>query len=248
VDTPGACAHAEHLLFEACRKPVDGIVARNINRNISLFLSRRLKDVPISPNAVSVFNMVLGLLAAWAATHPSYVWFLVAALLLKLNSVLDGVDGELARVRLQESRLGQWLDTLADDGSNLLFFVGLSIGAAQLPGGTHFAVAGAIAALAQVSMSFLLYRELLANGTGDLCSITHEFDEVPGESLTSRVLSAVRQFVKQDFAIFFFLVMAVFGLLPWVLYFAAVGTVSALAATMVRSARLRAAGRERLAA
>jgi phosphatidylglycerophosphate synthase len=35
-------------------------------------------------------------------------------LLFQLNSIIDGVDGELARMRLEASVLGEWLDTVGD--------------------------------------------------------------------------------------------------------------------------------------
>ncbi len=249
VDTPGALKHAEDLLFNSCRKPVDGIVARHLNRNISLFFSRRLKDFDFSPNVVSVFNMGLGVAAFWAAIHPGYWWFLLAAFLLKANSVLDGVDGELARVRMQESKLGEWLDTIADDSSNLLFFAGLGIGASQLPGGAHFGVAGAVAVVAQIGLSFLLYRELIAKGSGDLYAVQWDFDDPDAPAtLGSQVLGVLRYVVKQDFFILGFLVMAVFGVLPWCLYFAAAGGVGAFAAALARNAKLRAGRRSGAAA
>ena len=251
VDTPGASAHAEHMLFEACRKPVDGLVARHFNRNISLFVSRRLKDLPIHPNAVSVFNMLLGVAAAFAVMHPTYGWLLLGALLLEANSVLDGVDGELARVRLQESKRGEWLDTLADDGSNILFFLGLSIGAAQLPGGTHLAIAGGIAVAAQLTLCFIRYRDLLAIGRGDLYALEDDFfgwDPAEQTSLGGKLLAWTTVLLKQDSFITFFVVMAVLGLLPWILWLVAAGEVGALVALMFRTARVRARQRERAAA
>ena len=249
VDTPGALKHAEDLLFNACRKPMDGIVARHINRNISLFFSRRLKDFEFSPNVVSVFNMLLGVGAFLAAIQGGYWYFLLAAFLLKANSVLDGVDGELARVRMQESKLGEWLDTIADDSSNILFFAGVGIGAvATIPDGAHFGYAAAIAVAGQLGLTFLLYRELISVGSGDLYAVQWDFDDDSGrDSLGGKVLGVLRYVVKQDFFILLFLVMAVFGQLPWVLYFAAAGAVAAFAAAFARNAKLRAA-RRRIAA
>jgi len=249
VDTPGASAHAEHMLFEACRKPVDGLLARHVNRNISLFVSRRLKDLPVHPNAVSVFNMLLGVLAAFCVAHPSYGWMLLGALLLEANSVLDGVDGELARVRLQESKLGEWLDTLADDGSNILFFIGLSIGVAQLPWGMPFAVAGAVAALAQITLCVIRYRELIGLGRGDLYALEDDFmgwDPAEQHTVGGKLLAWTTVLLKQDAFITFFLVMAVVGLLPWVLWLAAAGEVGALVALMFHNAKVRARQRGRV--
>src|SRR5690606_32747233 len=62
-----AASHAktEHALWERCRKVVDGFVSRNLNRHISLFISRRIATSPITPNHVSSFTLVLGLVGAF---------------------------------------------------------------------------------------------------------------------------------------------------------------------------------------
>ena len=46
----------------------------------------------------------------------------------QLQSILDGCDGELARVRMQQSKLGAWLDTFVDDVLNVLITVAVGIG------------------------------------------------------------------------------------------------------------------------
>ena len=46
----------------------------------------------------------------------------------QIQSVLDGCDGELARVRFQQSKLGAWLDTFVDDVLNVLITVAVGIG------------------------------------------------------------------------------------------------------------------------
>ena len=49
-------------------------------------------------------------------------------LLEHTQSVLDGCDGELARVRFQQSKLGAWLDTFVDDVLNVLMTASAGIG------------------------------------------------------------------------------------------------------------------------
>ncbi len=52
---------AFYELFEACRKPLDGVVSRNLNRHISIFISKRIVHTPLTPNMMSVFTFLLGL-------------------------------------------------------------------------------------------------------------------------------------------------------------------------------------------
>jgi phosphatidylglycerophosphate synthase len=37
---------------------------------------------------------------------------------------LDGCDGEIARIRLESSKLGAWIDTIADEITTVLFLIG----------------------------------------------------------------------------------------------------------------------------
>src|SRR5690606_25641011 len=86
---------AVRQLFEACRKPVDGLVSRHINRRVSLFVSRLLVDTPVTPNMMTVATFGVALVAAAFAAQGGYVPLLIAGTLMQLNSILDGCDGEL---------------------------------------------------------------------------------------------------------------------------------------------------------
>src|SRR6266511_4333461 len=106
VDTDAGRRRAVDALFEKCRKPVDGIVSRYLNRHVSIAISKRLVETAITPNQISVAAMVIGLAGAACAARGGYGWPLLGATLLQIDSIVDGVDGELARVRFQQSRLG----------------------------------------------------------------------------------------------------------------------------------------------
>src|SRR5438094_733327 len=71
---------------------------------------------------------------------------LAGLLLAHLQSVLDGCDGELARVRFQQSAIGEWLDTIVDDALNLAVVVALGVGIARMEGSTLWLVIGLLAA------------------------------------------------------------------------------------------------------
>ena len=46
-------------------------------------------------------------------------------------SVLDGCDGEIARLKYQESALGCWIETFGDYWYYIAIFIGLTIGAVR---------------------------------------------------------------------------------------------------------------------
>ena len=70
---------AADKLWAACRKPVDGLVSRNLNRHISLWISRRLVDTRITPNHISLLCIGLGLVAGALAAQGGYAWILAGA-------------------------------------------------------------------------------------------------------------------------------------------------------------------------
>jgi phosphatidylglycerophosphate synthase len=120
---------AERDLIDALRKPLgrdgDGFVAFYLNRTLSIPITQMLLPTRITPNQISVFGLILGLLAAFMACLGSHYWLAIAGALLQFSSVLDGVDGEIARMKLLMSSSGEWLDTIIDDVINLSFFAAL---------------------------------------------------------------------------------------------------------------------------
>ncbi|MEO8578511.1 MAG: CDP-alcohol phosphatidyltransferase family protein, partial [Gemmatimonadales bacterium] len=65
----------------------------------------------ISPIIVSLFSLVAGLAASFAAFQAAY-WMALGFWLL--NRLFDGLDGSLARVHARQTDLGGYLDILFD--------------------------------------------------------------------------------------------------------------------------------------
>lgn len=115
VDTPQTHRLAERGLLDwAASKGADGFVARHLNRPVSKWFSRRLVRTRITPNQISLIAFALALVAALFLMQPYYWTLLVGGILVQLASVVDGCDGEIARVRLAPSPYGGWLDALLD--------------------------------------------------------------------------------------------------------------------------------------
>lgn len=221
---------AEQMLWDGCRKPVDGLVARHLNRHLSLFVSRRIAHTAVMPNHVTVVTFSLGVLsAAFAAVGGTVAWA-IAGVLFQLTSVLDGVDGELARVRLDGSVMGEWLDTISDDSSDVLMYAALGIGAwrvlyaSPLVPPTLWLALGLGAAVGKLASMVVYYRWLRARGRGDLLAFEWSFDDDTDRSLMSRVLGTLRLLTKNDFIAFAVMVLGLAGALPWFLFVAFVGT------------------------
>lgn len=234
--TPEGRNRASFELFEACRKPMDGMISRNINRHISILVSKRLVSTGVTPNQISILTFLLGIAGAWSVAQGGYFWSLLGAFLFQWNSILDGCDGELARVRYQHSKLGQWLDTVFDDVSNVLFYGGLAIGAAAHSQVRIFVPCGIVAMAATLLTMAQYYTELVRLGSGDFYAIQWGIDKAP-RGVVAKIVALFERVLKKDFFIFLFLCMAVAGVLPWALPVAAFGATIAFGAATVRNLR-----------
>jgi CDP-L-myo-inositol myo-inositolphosphotransferase len=169
VDTPGARERAERELFRKLRKDVDGPVGRYLNRPISLAITRRLIDTDVTPNQISVVAGLVGLAGVLASfLAGSHAMLLLGALLLQAQSVLDGCDGEIARLKFQATRAGEWIDNVIDDSLNVLYCLALGYAAARLFGWRELAWLGAAGALGYAVFQGVLYHQLATvHGSGN---------------------------------------------------------------------------------
>jgi phosphatidylglycerophosphate synthase len=232
---PADRAEAKRRLFEACRKPVDGVISRHLNRRISIAISKALVDTPVSPNAMTLATFSLSLVAAVFAVQGGYLPTLAAAFLMQWNSILDGCDGELARVRHQGSKLGQWLDTIGDDWSNVIFWASLGYGAHRLPEvGPTLALCGYVGAAGNGLAALANYAVLARIGSGDFYALdagkTKDRSGVVGGAV-----AVIELVLKQDFFLFLMLVIAALGVMHQALVAIAIGAIVTCVNSTVRA-------------
>ena len=155
------------LMGRSLRKPKDGPIARLLNRSISIPISLALAKTPITPNQISILNLLLGLASAYLFSVNSYVALAWAGVILQIASILDGCDGEIARLKFSGSLRGQFVDTVADHASFVAVIVGLTWGQYVRSGGVAIVLAlGGAALLSFVLAAILLYRFLRSIGSG----------------------------------------------------------------------------------
>ena len=90
------------------RKSLFEGVYNKIARNY--FLPLFLKS-DLSPNQITVIAGLTGLLGCVCLANG---FFLMAAILINMSSILDLVDGDVARVKGLQSKFGHWLDIFFD--------------------------------------------------------------------------------------------------------------------------------------
>jgi phosphatidylglycerophosphate synthase len=143
VQTPKDRRTAERKLDRWLTKPTDGMYAQ-MNRRISIPISRQLIRFPITPNMVSLFTLGVGFASAAFFAFGGYWNTLLGAFLCLFASILDGCDGEVARLKLLESDFGCWLETVCDYLFYLLLLVGMTIGLWRSSGTRAYLVWGAV--------------------------------------------------------------------------------------------------------
>jgi 1L-myo-inositol 1-phosphate cytidylyltransferase / CDP-L-myo-inositol myo-inositolphosphotransferase len=125
ADTPRDARQATADLCRDLGKPQDGLVSRLLNRPISArFLTPLLLRLweQVTPNQVSLLAFATALLAcvSFLLRLP-----LAGGLLIHLASLLDGSDGEVARLKEAQSRFGGFCDAVLDRYADGLILFGM---------------------------------------------------------------------------------------------------------------------------
>jgi 1L-myo-inositol 1-phosphate cytidylyltransferase / CDP-L-myo-inositol myo-inositolphosphotransferase len=150
IDTPTDLRTARRTLRRTLAKATDGPVSRYVNRPVSTRLSMAIAPLRIHPDVVSGAAFVTGVVAAWLLGIGAGVG---GAALTCLTSVLDGVDGEVARLKDRATARGALLDGVMDRISDAAIAAGLAVWA--IASGGVSPAAGAILAAAATAVSML---------------------------------------------------------------------------------------------
>jgi phosphatidylglycerophosphate synthase len=152
LSSDGELAAAERALCQTVLKPTDNVLART-NRRVSLPISRELVKTGISPNTVSLFGLALSFGAGALFAVGGYGFALGGAILSWFSSMIDGCDGEVARLTFRESAFGCWLESVCDDLYYVAIFLGITLGLCR-GGNARLAFAlGALAVLGFIATS-----------------------------------------------------------------------------------------------
>ena len=126
VDTPDALREAERrLMRDQGRKTRDGPVARHLNRPVSRWFSSTLVRTSVTPNQISLFSWLLSCMAAGMMAFGGYPALAIGGALAQLASIIDGCDGEIARLKHSQSAFGGWFDSVLDRYADAILLFGL---------------------------------------------------------------------------------------------------------------------------
>ena len=101
----------------------DGIISRKINRKFSRPISNFLaKHRFLTPNQVTFLSFLIALSSPLLFL---YKYPLFAGLLAQISSIVDGVDGELARLMRKKSSFGAFFDSTLDRYADVAIILGM---------------------------------------------------------------------------------------------------------------------------
>jgi CDP-L-myo-inositol myo-inositolphosphotransferase len=150
VDTPEDLKAVSNRLRRSLTKEADGPISRYLNRPISTRASMALAHLPIHPDVVSVLAFLFALAGAWTLAVGAGV---AGGLLVLAASILDGVDGEIARLRIRASAAGALLDGVLDRLGDAVVLGGLALWALDEGGDPGIVVILTVAATAGAMLS-----------------------------------------------------------------------------------------------
>jgi phosphatidylglycerophosphate synthase len=200
---------AEVRLARAVRNEslaTDAPMARWFDRRLSWRVSLPLARRRIAPNAVTLTNTTLGFGCAALLASNSYWLRLLGAALFVASITLDGVDGEVARLRMVETRFGDKLDVITDNLVHVAIFTGVMIGCYRL---NH-------------SAAYLYLLVILLVGFGLCAFVVDRALRVGGDSIGPWI-SKVERATGRDFA-YIILLLALGNRLPWFAWTATIGS------------------------
>jgi len=126
VDDERAFQKAQRCLLGRLKKLSDGPISRYLNRPLSGKITGHLVKTDITPNQISYFCFILSLLGSALFFFRGYATLVAGAFLAQISSIIDGCDGEVARLKHLESDFGRWFDAVLDRYADAFLLFGLT--------------------------------------------------------------------------------------------------------------------------
>jgi CDP-L-myo-inositol myo-inositolphosphotransferase len=208
------------LLLKRTVKPMDGPVSRYLNRPVSRALSTIVVGLPgLRPWHMTMATAAAGAAMFLALLSGGHSGLVAGGLLYQLASIVDGVDGELARVTYRSSPAGATLDTSVDMATLFLFFLGITIELGRRDS-FFFYLGGALLLLLIVGMALLAWLVRRTKHPGSFNILKHFYSErfSSGSDGRNPVVSLVTAIFSRDVFALVFALLLIAGLANVVLW------------------------------
>lgn len=183
LEEGGKRSAIEKHLLSLLVKEEDGVIAKNINRKISLAITSQLINTNVTPNQITCVVFLIGMLSGPAIyIIGGYTGIVIGSLLYYAAAVLDGCDGELSRLKFLGSARGAWFDTVVDDAVCLSYI--LSLYPALWPPSTDLFWVGPIVVffylLTLLPRYYVMAKYLKSGNYQDLAAQKNKIKTTPG--------------------------------------------------------------------
>ena len=210
-------APARKRLLQDLVKDTEGFMSRHVERRISLAVSRFLAGTRITPNGMTLISVGVGLAGAPFFLSAAASRQTIGGILFLLHSILDGCDGELARLKFQESRFGGVLDFWGDNVVHIAVFGAMALGWSRAVDQTWPLLLGLSAVAGTFASALFVYlRTMAGKKDGPLYTSVALYRE----TTVTRIADALS---RRDF-IYLVLILCFFGKAHWFVAMAAVAT------------------------
>lgn len=203
---------AKKRLFKFLLKPTDGFVSKHLNRPISTIFSNILSDYSIAPAHLTGVTALFAIIMLLALIFSEKIGIGWGCVLFHATSIVDGIDGEIARVKFQSTRRGAMLDTTIDMITNFLFMFGL-IFALWDTSGDEYLIKGVIILTLMLTGTALMYSILYfgpGGGSFDILSIVIR-SKIGEKKDLLRSFNFANYLLKRDTFAFVFAVLGIIG-------------------------------------
>jgi hypothetical protein len=100
-------------------------------RPLAFLFVKVIYNTNLTPNQITVYSMVFGIVAGILYTFGTYQSYALAAIMIIIYNVLDCADGQLARLKKSGTAIGRIIDGFADYVVSVAVYVGIGLGYAN---------------------------------------------------------------------------------------------------------------------
>lgn len=211
-------SRVEKALYLGLIKETESFMSRHVERKISLSITRRLINTSITPNQMSLISIGIGLIGGYFLSFPKISLQVLGSFLFLWHSILDGCDGEIARLKYMESRWGGLLDFWGDNVVHSAVFLGIGLAWKETTGSGIALWCSGFAIVGGLLSAGLVYAMTMRSKKDDgplYTSISSKVKKSRGEKIADYLS-------RRDF-IYLVLLLAILGKVHWFLVLAALG-------------------------
>ncbi|MBK9030318.1 MAG: CDP-alcohol phosphatidyltransferase family protein [Myxococcales bacterium] len=197
---------ADAWQWELVNKKLDSFLTVYFYRVISKPLTRMFLRTPLSPNMITVLSTALSIVGCVIGTRADWQSHVIGMAMLVAGGIIDCNDGEVARLRLEGSTLGGWLDAIGDDMSRLalILAVGMHI-APRYPDLPIHAITGAVIGATLLTLGLIYWYCIFVIKSSNNQDYTNVLGIGPGQGETTQrsigrvIADWASQIVRRDF-------------------------------------------------